>query len=621
MSKGQDTESDAALFRSTLPIEAKLDRARLHLLDLTARNRLLNIPRSKARSASLIEIVDERSAEVYRLLVKEGKAFTFVPRRNDNEEGDEDKDEVEDFPQPGDDGVDERGVANRHTDTRLQTRLTSKGLQKRLLSLYFDARTLEEEQGVNVLFLALGTLKWVDPKNAANVRYAPLVLIPVLLERATAGDRFKLRWRQEDPSSNLSLEAMLDRVQKLKMPVFEASDDFDITKYCDGVGKTISQQKGWEVAPDDIVLGFFSFSKFLMYRDLDAETWPAKASLAQQPLIQALLRDGFPPVVTSIADDAPIDPELTPDKLLHIVDADSSQTLAIHDARQGQNLAIQGPPGTGKSQTIANIIAGAVADNKTVLFVAEKMAALDVVKRRLDATGLGDACLELHSNKANKRAVLEELRRTWELSSPKGALTTTLHHRLKSARDRLNNHVHRLHRKHDPAGVTPFEVMGQLTRLRDEGCAPNDINIPDALKWSSDDVRERRVLLRELCERITAIGAPDQHPWRGVGLDAVLPNQLKRLLDRVASIRTELGALRQRHAEIAGVLQQPAPVSFDEVNNLYEMAERIASAPSIEGKALGHEWWAQRIEHIKRLSDLGQQWHQAWGGGATSCFS
>nr|WP_081608935.1 AAA domain-containing protein [Paramagnetospirillum caucaseum] len=100
------------------------------------------------------------------------------------------------------------------------------------------------------------------------------------------------------------------------------------------------------------------------------------------------------------------------------MDADSSQTLAIEEVRRGRNLVIQGPPGTGKSQTIANLIAGAVAGGRKVLFVAEKMAALDVVKRRLDAIGLGAVCLELHSNKANKRAVLDELRRTKELGRP-----------------------------------------------------------------------------------------------------------------------------------------------------------------------------------------------------------
>ena len=109
-------------------------------------------------------------------------------------------------------------MLRRHADTKLQTRLTSKGLQKRLLELYLDANTLEEEQGVNVLFVALGALKWVDPNNAENVRYAPLLLIPVQLDRGNAGERFNLKVRQDDFASNLSLEAYLDRVHACGCP-------------------------------------------------------------------------------------------------------------------------------------------------------------------------------------------------------------------------------------------------------------------------------------------------------------------------------------------------------------------------------------------------------------------
>ncbi|MEI9991689.1 MAG: DUF4011 domain-containing protein [Rhizomicrobium sp.] len=201
-----------------MPIETKLDRARTELLDLSARNKLLNIPRS-AKSASTLEIVDERSDEVFRLLVRESRPFTFLAGRSAATE-ETDEDEVAELAQPDGDVMDERGVYARHADTRLQTKLTPAGLQKRLLNLYIDARTLEEEQGVNILFLALGTLKWIDPTNVQNVRYAPLVLIPVSLERGNAGEKFKLRWRQEDPASNLSLEAFLERVHGLKDAAF-----------------------------------------------------------------------------------------------------------------------------------------------------------------------------------------------------------------------------------------------------------------------------------------------------------------------------------------------------------------------------------------------------------------
>jgi hypothetical protein len=282
-----ENSHESSFLHAGLSAAEKLERARTELLDLSARNRLLNIPRS-AKSARTIEVVDEKTPEVFRILVTENRAFTFLPGRaaaagTGAEVGDE-PDEISDLAQP-DDSVNERGVFNRHVDTKLQTKLTSKGLQKKLLELYFDSRTLEEEQGVNILFLALGTLKWVDPTNAKNIRYAPLILIPVTLERGNAAEQFKLKWRQEDPASNLSLEAYLDRVHSLKLPPFEASEEVDTVAYINAIGDAVSSKLDWCINPDDIVLGFFSFSKFLMYRDLDPSAWPAEAGLINQPLI------------------------------------------------------------------------------------------------------------------------------------------------------------------------------------------------------------------------------------------------------------------------------------------------------------------------------------------------
>ena len=274
-----------SIFESSLPLDAKLERARTELLDLSARNRLLNIPRS-AKSTKTLEIVDERSSEVFRLLTRDGRPFTFLPGKGGLAE-DEDGDEVTaEFSHTEEPHADEGGVAERHTDTKLQTRLTSASLQKRLLDLYYDARTLEEEQGVNILFLALGTLRWIDPNNPKAVRYAPLVLVPVQLERGNAAEKFKLRARPEDISPNLSLQAYLERVHGVKLPMFEAGDDFDPSRYADDVAEAVSGKANWAVQENDIVLGFFSFAKFLMYRDLDPEIWPAGAKLADHALIR-----------------------------------------------------------------------------------------------------------------------------------------------------------------------------------------------------------------------------------------------------------------------------------------------------------------------------------------------
>ncbi|CAN7653147.1 DUF3320 domain-containing protein [Bosea sp. LjRoot9] len=580
----------ASVFESDLPLDVKLERARTELLDLSARNRLLNIPRS-AKSAKTLEITDERGAEVFRLLIGGGKAFTFLPGKAAAVEANDDETEIGELAQPEDDGVDARGVANRHADTRLQTRLTPAGLQKKLLDLYYDARTLEEEQGVNILFLAIGTLKWVDPNNAASVRYAPLILIPVALERGNAAEKFKLRVRPEDFAANLSLEAYLERVHGLKLPTFEAGDDFDPSAYAAAVAEAVSSKPTWAVNQDDIVLGFFSFAKFLMYRDLDPQTWPAGAKLADHPLIRPLVSDGFPEGEPLLSDDESIDAHISPFDTVHIVDSDSSQTLAVEEVRRGRDLVIQGPPGTGKSQTIANVIASAIADGKTVLFVAEKMAALEVVKRRLDSTGVGGACLELHSNKANKRAVLEELRRTWELGAPKSENLDALNARLMDARDQLNIHAERLHAPLGASLHTPYDVVGHLVRLRQAGVKPGYLRLDGVENWTKAAFDQRSRLLSELSERVLDLGAPGQHLWRGIELDRAMPTDVARFEQRLAALCARLAAIREDHAKSAGILEMDEPESLAGLEQQASLANRLAQAPQLASEALAADIW------------------------------
>ena len=585
---------EVSVFQSTLPLAEKLDRARMELLDLSARNRLLNMPRG-SKGARTIEVIDEKSTETFRLLVREGKAFTFVAGRaaegQANEQGAPDPDEITDLAQPEDESTDERGVFRRHSDTRLQTRLTGKGLQKRLLELYLDARTLEEEQGVNVLYLTLGSLRWVDPNNALNIRHAPLLLVPVALDRGTAGERFNLKARPEDFASNLSLEAYLDRVHTLSMPPFEASDTFDLAAYFDAVALAVKSKPDWAVVPDDISVGFFSFAKFLMYRDLDPANWPVQGRITDRPLIRGLLSDGFPGGEGMVDENAFIDPIIPPVDMLHILDCDSSQALAVYEVRNNRDMVIQGPPGTGKSQTIANIIASAIKDGKTVLFVAEKMAALEVVKQRLDEKGVGDACLELHSNKSNKRAVLEELRRTWELGAPRAPDPGSLIARLTETRDELNAHAARLHAKNSASGLTPYQVMGQLVRLRQSGEKPNDIELASTETWGADGFASRSALLADLSSRVTDIGKPADHPWVGVGIEAMTPTDLDRLLVKVQALSNHLDESVRQFEAAANLLEHEVPHRLSEVNALVELCRRIADAPHLSANAMGDDAW------------------------------
>ncbi|MGO4704113.1 DUF3320 domain-containing protein [Dyella sp. 2RAB6] len=628
---------EQSVFQSNLPLAEKLERARVELLDLSARNRLLNMPRG-ARGGRSIEIIDEKADEIFRLLVREGKTFTFVAGRaaetKDPVPGGADDtspepavhadankiaaepDEIEELAQPDDESTDERGVLRRHADTRLQTRLTSKGLQKRLLELYLDAHTLEEEQGVNVLYLAMGALKWVDPNNAENIRYAPLLLVPVQLDRGNAGERFNLKVRQEDFASNLSLEAYLDRVHALRMPAFEANDTFEPLGYMELVRKSVETKDTWEVFPDHMSVGFFSFAKFLMYRDLDQTVWPKGATISDHPLVRSLLADGFSGGDDLAHEDANIDALIPPSEMLHILDCDSSQALAIHEVRRGKNLVIQGPPGTGKSQTIANIIAAAVKDGKSVLFVAEKMAALDVVKRRLDDKGVGDACLELHSSKANKRAVLDELRRTWELGAPKVADPGSLFARLTEARDSLNAHARNLHSVDARSGLSAFQVIGHLVRLREQGERPNDIQLEAPEQWGKDGFATRQDLLADLADRVIEIGRPADHAWVGVGLAAISPMDAERLVARIQQLLERVQASQQHFAVAAALLECEPPLRLSDVPPMVELLQRIALAPTLSASAMGHDAW-HNLDAIRQLLSLGQRYaarHEALAG-------
>lgn len=374
-----------------------LDLARDRLLDRSLRNKLISAP-LKSPKARQVRIFDELSEQVFAQL-RAKKTFTFQAGKvgkGVDEEGE--GDQVWLPPADGD--------SRRHSDDKLQTQLTPEGLQKRLLSLYYEGQTLEEEQGVNILFLALGFLEWREDKNSEIERFAPLILLPVELVREGAKDRFRLQIRDDDLITNVSLQAWLRDQFQIAMPDIPESDDWVPSTYFDAISSTIAPRKGWQLHRNEIVLGFFSFSKFLLWRDLHPENWGDAARLLENPLLKRLLLrgDDDAPIqdVPLVSDEERIDDVFRSIELIHVADADSSQAIAIQEVMAGKNLVIQGPPGTGKSQTITNIIAGAVQRGKRVLFIAEKMVALGVVHDRLKKRKLDSICLELHSRKSSK---------------------------------------------------------------------------------------------------------------------------------------------------------------------------------------------------------------------------
>ena len=435
--------------KPTLPVNeslrATLSEVRKELLDFGMRNPLLNYRLLKSRG---LEVEGVRPADAYEALVTEGKELAFLcleealgasaPALFEDDEA-TDNGLVPVRPgRPNGQIVRERAPLIREG---LPTTLHELDLEKRLLGTFYTAKTSIEEQGVNTLFLALGTLLWREPGDKEELRRAPLLLIPVELERKAAGEGFRVKYSGEDVVPNVCLIEFLKQSFGLEVEEQAESEELVVDEYFLTMGRLISKQEGWSVDPESIALGFFSFAKFLMYRDLDPATWGTEAELLNHELLDRLLGTGsFAGESSQFGEGDFIDEHLAVNKSSHVLDADSTQSLAILDVATGRNMVIQGPPGTGKSQTIVNLIAEAMASNKRVLFVAEKKAALEVVKQRLDKINLGSACLELHSNKVKKKEVIDELKRTASLQANGGARNSVDKAILEEAQKQLNEY-------------------------------------------------------------------------------------------------------------------------------------------------------------------------------------
>ena len=582
-------------------IQTELDAARKELLDLGLRNPLINYRLSRARG---VEIVDESPPDVYRILVEEGKAMSFLPKPEPEEDDDlqlfED-DEAEADP-------------TRHTDNKLQTEYSSTELQKRLLNTYYTARTAIEEQGVTTLYLALGMLQWYESESSDMLRRAPLILIPVEISRTSVRASFRIHYTEEDIGTNLSLQEKLKSEFGIQFPDLPDADNLEqsnIHSYYQQVNSAICHKTRWTVDETAITLGFFSFAKFLMYHDLDIENW-SDGTLSQHPVLQSLLTTGFQEPGSVIPDDAQIDEHLNPTETHHVVDADSSQALAIHDVSQGRNLVIQGPPGTGKSQTITNLIAEAIVKGKRVLFVAEKMAALEVVKRNLDKVGLGDACLELHSHKMNKKAVVDELKRILELGEPRTIALEEEVRLLLNNRDNLNSYCQAVNTPIGESGITPYQAYGELLavkrRLSGVELPPLDLH---QFQHSASEFRDGLEQTERLQAHLKGMGIPINHPFWGSRCGVFLPTDRESLEQTAAEARETVTALKDSSKQLAQHLNLPVLDTCEAVESLIRAARRALDAPNLVGVSVQSTEWQTHHSDLevglsagKRLSEL-----------------
>ena len=581
-------------------IRSAIETSRKELLDLSLRNPLLNYRSSRARG---VEVVGEDAAQAFKSLVSDGRTMSFVHSGLDDAES------------PVSQAWQELNwsIAANQSDRRLQTAESPAALQRRLLTTYRLANSAIEETGVNTLFLALGMLRWYESDSSQEERWAPLLLVPVKLERTGVRESFNVRYTGDDLGVNLSFLEKAREEFRLTLPgsdFLEPDDgqDIDVVRYIARVEAVIREgaPARWMVEANRIVLGFFSFNKLLMFLDL------ANPAVAKNGIISALFGDGFAEPAPPIPDYAQLDGHLRPQSTFHVLDADSSQSLAIHDATLGQPLVIQGPPGTGKSQTITNIIAESVAQGKRVLFVSEKMAALEVVKRRLDAIGLGSPCLELHSHKTNKRETLDELNRTLNLhSQPFLDNGEDLLDQLGRTRQQLNDYAEAVNTPVGKSGITPHHAFGKLLQLGQDANPIPWKELSGIQTWSGSDYARRREAVQDLQSRIPRAGPPRNHPFWGSRLQRILlPGEREELRLRLAAAGQGLQTLEQAATALTGKLNLSNPESPVYAQTLLQTADLAREAPNLSGLDLVSPLWGSHAAEIGAMLEQGIRWRQ-----------
>lgn len=580
-------------------IERRIEEWKQRLIDLSRRNRLIYFQWTKSSSLSVSQ---PNAEEVFARLVKQEKPWKFwmPPPVEANEEYRQRKKDPEEQTLPL------QGISNGLVcEIPGKQRPDRKEFERIFKNLYRRSYVDYQERGVRILYVAFGLLNWREIETS-DIICSPLILCPVELKRENTHDSFVLSLTEEEIVLNPALQVKLRRDFNIDLPsIPEDWDKISLQAYLNSINQFV-YPRGWS-AELRTLIGLFSFHKLVMYQDLAANALSVKA----HPVIRAL--EGEP--IKGPPDDIPGERELDsiqkPEETFQILDADSSQQQCIQAALRGYSLVLQGPPGTGKSQTIANIVAEFIVRGRTVLFVSEKMAALEVVFKRLREAGLGEFCLELHSHKANKREVVGELKRClYERLEPRQEnLPSSIDFEsLKQLRKSLNDYVLALHNERKPLGRNVRYVLSILAELNAVPLVPTMLNNPSHLSFGQ--MQEWEELVKRLATVWQVAEEKDNFPWLGCKENQFtleIRNQWTFLLNQFAYATRQLMERSEIFSTDIGI---ETPSTLAEVEWLIQIGNHLAQSPGPEASWLRSNKLERIFDEAKKYRTLNDDYRK-----------
>jgi hypothetical protein len=530
--------------RANARVDQRIDDWKLKLIDLTRRNKLINYRETKTSS---LKITSPQIDTIFNRLAIEGKSWEIrspttplKPRRRTE-------------------------LSTSQPDAKQIDRIL-RNLARRSLSEY-------RERGTRILYITFGMLNWMDPLSKETLR-SPIVLVPVEIvsKIPRAPVKIQIPSIEEEVSLNPALKLKLHYEHQIELPPLPDFEVIKVSEYLERIANVVSVL---ECELEQCVdLGLFSFQKLVMYQDLNDN----KKLISEHPIVRALAGEKYKPRNELIFPDEDKLDQIDPKETFQVLDADSSQQLCIQYALNGQSFVMHGPPGTGKSQTIGNLISEFIARGKSVLFVSEKMAALEVVYNRLKAKNLDEYCLELHSQKANKREVVQELNRCLTEHLVKGrSLSDEELDRLSKRRIQLKEYVDSLHKPREHINLTAYQILSNLSKL--EAIPYITTGYPYFKSLDQKKLLEFEDIVRRLSNTWTVVEEGENFPWIGCIETDFSPETRANWIHLLETSLVVLTTLIQDSNAYTKALGLPTPHTIRDYDNLQTLSNIISGTP------------------------------------------